>query len=299
MIGEVLGGTPIVDIKSSVGSLVILNADDWGRSPEINAAVVKAHREGVVTSASLMVTGEAFEDAVCLARATPTLAVGLHLVVVNGRAALPHKEIPHLVDGSGRFPDDPLRVGLHYAFSRAAQAELAKEVAAQFVRFAATGLPLSHVDGHQHLHVHPVVFNLLLPLAEQHGAYGVRLPRDDLWLALRHDRDRALVKVAWAVALALICRWCAHRMRGRRLVTPRRVVGVLQSGRMHEAYVVEVLRRLRSPAELYFHPSLAEQREALGPNRGDLATLLSPAVRQAIAVRGLRLTTYQGLYEVR
>ena len=278
---------------------VVINADDFGRSMAINAAVMRAHREGVLTSASLMVTGDTWEEAEGLAHATPTLAVGLHLVVVNGRAVLPHKAIPHLADGSGRFPDDPLRAGLYYRFSLAAQAELARELAAQFARFAATGLPLSHVDGHLHLHVHPTVFNLLLPLAEGYGAGGVRLPRDDLSLALRYDRRQASAKIAWAVALGLVCRWCQSRLRGRRLAVPRRVYGVMQSGQMQEAYVVEVLRHLRAPtAELYFHPSTSAQREALGPNPGDLETLLSPTVRQVIAERGLCLATHSTLEEV-
>jgi chitin disaccharide deacetylase len=277
---------------------LVLNADDFGLSADVNKAVVQGHCEGVLTSASLMVTGEAFEDAVRLARATPTLAVGLHLVLVDGRAALPQAEIPHLVDGSGRFPDSALRAGLWYGFSRAARAELAREVEAQFERFAATGLPLSHVDGHQHLHVHPVVFDLLLPLAERYGARGVRLPRDDLWLALHHDCRRVAVKVAWAVALGLVCRRCAARLRGRRLGAAQRVYGVMQSGHMGEAYVVDVLRRLQGPlAELYFHPALVGHDDDLGPNRGDWVTLLSPAVRGAIAERGLRLTSYSALKE--
>lgn len=279
---------------------VIFTADDWGRSPEINAAVAQAHHKGVLTSASLMVTAEAFEEAVDLARAMPTLAVGLHLVIVGGRSALPHKDIPHLVDSGGRFPDDPLRTGLRYAFDRAAQAELGREIAAQFERFAATGLPLSHVDGHQHLHIHPVVFNLLLPLAEQFGAHGLRLPRDDLWLALNYDRRQATTKLSWAIALGLVCRWCASRLGNSRLLTTRRVYGVMQSGQMRETYVVKVLRRLSGPAaELYFHPSLGEQREALGPNSGDLATLLSRDVRGVIAERGLQLATYPTLETVK
>ena len=278
---------------------VVINADDFGRSIAINTAVMRAHREGVLTSASLMVTGDAWEEAVALAHDTPTLAVGLHLVVGNGRGVLPHKDIPHLVDESGRFLDDPLRAGLHYGFSLAAQAELAREVTAQFDRFAATGLPLSHVDGHLHLHVHPTVFNLLLPLAQGYGAHGVRLPRDDFSLALRYDRRQAMAKLAWAIALGLVCRWCQRRLRGSRLAVPRRVYGVMQSGQMQEAYVVEALRHLREPTtELYFHPSTWPQREALGPNPGDLDTLLSPAVRQVIVERGMCLATYATLEEV-
>lgn len=279
---------------------VILNADDFGRSSDINAAVMRAHREGVLTSASLMVTGEAVVEAVALARATPSLAVGLHLVMVSGQAILPHKDIPHLVDSRGRFSDDPFGAGLHYFFSRAARSELARELTAQFDCFAVTGLPLSHVDGHLHLHVHPSVFGLILSLAEQYGARGVRLPRDDLGLALRHDRQQAGAKIAWAVSLAIVCGWGESRLRRHRLTAARQVFGVMQSGQMSEDYVMEVLYSLQKPsAELYFHPSKAPQTEALGPNPGDLATLLSPTVRRVIAERNLRLATYPALEEMR
>jgi hopanoid biosynthesis associated protein HpnK len=278
---------------------IIINADDFGRSAAINAAVIQAHRAGVLTSASLMVAGDAAAEAVALAHATPSLAVGLHLVVADGRPVLPSNAIPHLVDAAGRFPADPLQVGLRYWFSPTAQQELAAELAAQFERFAAAGLRLSHVDGHMHLHIHPTIFSLLLPLAEQHAAAGVRLPRDDLRLALRFDRRQAAAKIAWALALGLTCRWCERRLAGRRLAVPARVYGVMQSGQMREPYVVTVLRHLRqSSAEIYFHPSTAASDEILGPNPGDLACLLSPTVRQVLTERGLRLATYANLKEV-
>jgi len=275
---------------------VILNADDFGRSASINAAVIRAHRQGVLTSTSLMVAGDAVEEAVALARETPTLAVGLHVVVVNGPATLPPTQIPHLADSSGRFPNDPVRLGLLYLLNRTAREELAREMTAQFERFAATGLPLSHVDGHMHMHVHPTVFNLLVPLAEQYGARGVRLPRDDLWLALGYDRRQAGTKAAWAITYALLCRWCLRRIRDSRLAVTHRVYGLMQTGQMQEAYVVRVLRRLSVPtAELYFHPATEPSGEVLGPNPGDLAALLSPAVRRVIEERGLRLATYADL----
>jgi hopanoid biosynthesis associated protein HpnK len=274
-------------------SHIIVTADDFGRSPAVNAAIMRAHREGILTAASLMVAGDAWAEAVELARAMPTLAVGLHLVVSGGRAVLSPGEIPHLVGPDGLFPDDPLRLGLRYAFDRAAQRELAAEIAAQFARYAATGLPLSHVDGHQHLHVHPVVFNLLLSLAKQYGAHGVRVPADDLMFALRYDRRGAGAKIGWALGLGLVLGWCRRRARAGGLAVADRVYGVFQSGRMTEGYVMGVLRALKAPvAEFYFHPSLESLGEALGPNPGDLATLLSPAVRQVIEARGLRLATY-------
>src|ERR1043166_8184955 len=91
---------------------LLVTADDFGRSPEINRAVIRAHREGILTTASLMVAGPAADEAVALARQNPTLAVGLHLVVVDGPAVLPHEQIPHLTDLSDCFPDNPVRLGL-------------------------------------------------------------------------------------------------------------------------------------------------------------------------------------------
>ena len=108
----------------------------------------------------------------------------------------------------------------------------------------------------------------------------------------RCERRQAGVKIAWAVSLGLVCRWCARCLRGRRLAVPGRVYGVLQSGHMDTVYVVEVLRRLhKTPAELYFHPSTAARSAGLSPNPGDLQTLLIPAVRQAMTARGLRPAT--------
>src|SRR5439155_11651570 len=91
-------------------------ADDFGAAPEVNAAVVRAHRDGILTSTSLMVTGDAVEEAVRLARETPTHAVGLHLVLAQGRPAAPPAEIPDLVAEDGAFRPGPVTTGVRYAF---------------------------------------------------------------------------------------------------------------------------------------------------------------------------------------
>lgn len=275
---------------------IILNADDFGSSASVNAAVLRAHREGVLTSASLMVTGEAVEEAVSLARASPTLPVGLHLVAISGRGCLPPSEIPHLVDGRGFFPTDPVATGLRYFFSKTSQRELARELRAQFDCFASTGLSLAHVNGHLHMQMHPTLFNLIVPLAQDYGAPGIRLPHDDLRAALAFDRQSAGSKITQAVIFGLLVRWARARLRSSPLLTTERVYGFLQSGRMHEDYVLSLLRRLDvATAEFYFHPTTALTSESLGPNPVDLATLLSPAVRQTIEERGIRRVTFPAL----
>lgn len=277
-------------------SQVIVNADDFGRSSEINHAVIRAHREGVLTSASLMVTGDAVDEAVKLAWETPTLAVGLHLVVIDGRAVLPPAEIPNLVDENGLFSKNAVRAGFHYFFHKQARVELAREIAAQFERFAAWGLPLSHVDGHCHLHLHPTAFNCLLPMAAHYGARGVRIPCDDFWLAVRCDASRLGTKIAWTVAFALLSCWCRSRLRRFPLFAVERTYGLLQTGRMHEAYVLKLLRHLGDcTAEIYFHPTTGPGSDAWGSNPGELETLVSPVVRRTLREQGVQLTTYSAL----
>ncbi len=277
---------------------LIFNGDDFGRSTSINAAITQAHEQGVLTSASLMVTGEAFHDAVQRARAHPTLAVGLHLAVMGARGAAPRAEVPHLLDGQGRLPDDVFLAGVRYFFSPVLRRELQREMTAQLDRFVDTGLPLAHVDGHYLLHLHPTVFSLLVPLAEQYGAPGIRLPRDDLRLTFSLNRTRAASKVAWASVYAVLCWLAERRLRRGALAYTDRVYGLLQTGRMHELFVLGLLQRLPAAvhsAELYFHPSTQEDADPYGPNPGDLAALLSPKVRQAVSDRGAQLATYAAL----
>ncbi len=277
---------------------VIFNADDLGDSRAINAAIFQAHRQGVLTSASLMVAGEAAEEAVALAREYPTLAVGLHIVMVDGRPALPPQEIPHLVGLDGRFPQDAVALGLRCFFSRTAQAELAAEIEAQFRLYAQTGLPLDHVDGHYHLHLHPSALRVILPLAQRYGARGFRLPRDELWPALRWSRRQAATQVTWAAIFALLNRYVLRKMRPFPLVTTERVYGLFHSGRMEEGYVIRLLERMRaSSAEFYLHPSTQPPQKPFGPNPGDLETLLSPRLREVLQRRGVSLCSYRMLAE--
>lgn len=276
--------------------LLIVNADDFGSSKAVNRAVVEAHRHGILTSASLMVTGAACEDAVRLAGEHPDLAVGLHLVLLHERAAAAPGRIPRLIDGSGRLPRDPVIFGLRLAADARLRQEVATEIGAQLDRFAATGLRLSHVDGHLNFHMHPAVLPALARGAAAQGARGIRLPRDELALAWRHGHDRLAVKLTWAAAFGALSAWAEPRLP-RRMRAADRVFGLFQSGCVTPAYVLDVLRRLHGlgSAELYLHPSTEAGTEPLGPNPGDLATLLDPTVLEAIRVAGVRLVSYEDL----
>lgn len=272
----------------------MVTGDDFGFSRGVNRAIIEAHERGVLTSASLMVTGDAREEAVRLARAHPRLAVGLHLVVASGKAVLPPEEIPHLVDPSGRFRSSPTRAGLAYQFRPAARAQLRREIRAQLERFRETGLPLAHVDGHLHLHVHPVVLDVLAQLSAEFGIGTVRLPSEELGLALELDGGGVAAKVLWSSVFGLLRRRGARRLQAAGVAVADRVYGLHHTGRVDERYLLSLVPRISAEwSEIYCHPALPLEGE---PDNGppgagpvELAALLSPRVRAAIDAAGLVL----------
>lgn len=292
---ETRGGKGLVAMSHRIEApqQLIFTADDFGLNQEINIAVIRAHREGILTSASLMAGSPAAEDAVKLARQTPTLSVGLHVVVVDGRAVLSPAEIPDLVDSSAYFPKEPVRLGFCYRFSVRAQAQLAKELRAQFERFAGFGLPLSHVDGHLHMHMHPVVLNMLLPLIAEFGPCGLRVPRDELGTSVAHNRRHLPARVTRTIAMRLLSRHCLRLLGNLPIAYTDRVYGIAESGCITEAYVLDRLQHLEvASAEFVFHPTMGPALDRLGPNPGDLTILLSPQVRREIEQRRFLLTSY-------
>ncbi|HSB09263.1 MAG TPA: hopanoid biosynthesis-associated protein HpnK [Blastocatellia bacterium] len=276
---------------------LIVNADDFGASKQVNEAVIRAFKEGVLTSASLMVTGEAFDHAVMLAKENPGLAVGIHLVTVVGRSVLPRSEIPSLVDEHGNFSNDPNGAGLRYFFSPRARRELRKELAAQFEKFQSTGLPLSHIDGHLHLHVHPVIFNAALELGSKYRARRMRVPVEERALALGFDRTSLLRKTVHSVLFGALAWYMKKKLRERGFAFPERVYGNLQSGRMSEPYFLYVLDNLTSGiSEIYFHPAAYAADKLLNDAERqcliEFEALTSKRVKERIKQTGVELANY-------
>jgi hopanoid biosynthesis associated protein HpnK len=279
---------------------LIVNADDFGASEEINEAVIRAFKEGVLTSASLMVTGAAAEQAVKLAKDNPGLGVGIHLVTVVGRSVLPQSEIPTLVDRDGNFSNNPTAAGLKYFFMPRARRELRKELAAQFEKFHATGLRLSHMDGHLHLHVHPVIFNAALELGSKYGCSHMRVPVEERGPALEFDRSHVIQKSIFTILFGGLARYMTRKLRERGFTYPTRVYGNLQSGRMSEGYFLYALEHLEADAsEIYFHPAVYPDDKSLNSDECqasiEFEALTSKKVKDRIQALGIRLINYADL----
>ncbi len=278
----------------------IINGDDFGFSSGVNQAIIQAHEQGVLTSTSLMVTGDAAHEAIASALTHPDLAVGLHLVLVCGRSVLPPAQIPHLVDSNGNFPNDPLLAGLRYQFNRAARQELRREIIAQLEKFRSCGLTLSHVDGHLHMHAHPVVLGILVELADEFNIKVIRLPSEELGLTLKLDRSRWLNKLVWFGIFSGLRRYGESLLKSKGIGFANRVYGLLQSGGMTKEYLLGLIPQLRADlVEIYSHPAIAIANQPLngppGAGEAELAALLSEQVREALANNGFELTNYSHL----
>jgi hopanoid biosynthesis associated protein HpnK len=268
---------------------LIVNADDFGRSPGINASVIQAHQAGILTTASLMVNEPSCAEAVRLAKANPRLGVGLHLSLLCGRAGLAVNQIPGLADARGNFTNSPARAGLRYFFLPRLRLQLRAEIRHQLEAFAATGLDLDHVNGHLHLHLHPTVLDLLLELAPEFRIQRIRLTRDPLRLNLSLESDHFWYRFSHALIFGALSHRARVRFDRQGVRYPDRVFGLLQNARVTEDYLLKLLPVLPTgDSELYSHPSLDEFK-------AEHEALVSPAVRREVDAQEIQLIRYQDL----
>jgi len=234
----------------------VCTADDFGLALPVNEAVEEAHRHGILTSASLMVTGVAAEDAVMRAHSMPALGVGLHLVLVDGCPALAPEEIPDLVGSDGRFHRDPITIGARIFFQPRLQQQVEREMRAQFELFFATGLKLDHVNGHHHFHQHPSIVGMLARMAPDYGIGCVRWPVEPPLVSWRAQRNRPIARFAtWLFSAARLL-GMRHRLEGAGIRCNHHLFGLLDSGNMTLARVERFLDELpEGVTEIYCHPA--------------------------------------------
>jgi hopanoid biosynthesis associated protein HpnK len=268
---------------------LIVNADDFGRSHAINQAVIRAHREGVLTTASLMVNETAADEAVALARQNPGLGVGLHLALVCGRSALPPSAIPDLVDSQSQFSTRPVVAGFRYFFSAGCRAQLRDEIAAQFEKFRSYALPLDHVNGHLHMHLHPAVLKILCENAGPWGIRAMRFTRDPLLLNARIAPGRWFYRLSHAAIYQILSARAEPRLRRNNIRHTRAVFGLLQNARVDAGYVAKLLPLLPAgDSELYSHPSPDQFKN-------ELDALVNPSTRALVRQLGIQLIRYEDL----
>ena len=261
---------------------LIVTADDFGAAPEINEAVERGAREGVLRAASLMVGGAAAKDAVARAKRWPGLRVGLHLVLVEGRALLAPASLPDLTGPDGRLRTDMARLGVEIAVRSRVRRQLAQEIDAQFAAFAETGLALDHVNTHKHYLLHPVIAGLVLEIGARYGMRASRAPIEPRSVLRAVDPSGdpgpAFITRPWAELVR-------SRFRKAGVLMADNVFGLAWSGAMTPQRVAGIVERLPPGlSEVYLHPALTSAFDGAVPAyryADEFAALIDPVVADA------------------
>ncbi|MSU36657.1 MAG: ChbG/HpnK family deacetylase [Pedosphaera sp.] len=272
---------------------LIVNGDDFGLSSDVNRAIIRAHREGILTSASLMVTGNACDGAIQLARENPDLGIGIHLVLVCGKSILKPSEIIGLVNQRFEFESRAVRAGIRYYFGKSIHQFLRQEINSQFAEFRLSGLLLDHVNGHLHFHLHPTIFDILKRDFKAWNIRAMRLTRDPLLTNLRLSAGRYFYRISRAAIFSRLSGRAVAAMDRRGIAHTDRVFGLLQDGRITEKYLLNLLDNLwPGTFEIYCHPDEDEHLH-------ELEALCSPRVKAKIEELGIELIRYQDLVKPR
>ena len=237
-----------------------------------------AHQDGILTAASLMVAAPAAQDAIARARRLPRLRVGLHLVLVEGRPLLPPQRLPDLVDQTGRFRSDMVRLGFDIFARPSVRRQIAAEIEAQFEAYRATGLALDHVNAHKHFHLHPTIADQMIAIGRRYGLRGLRVPIEPAGVLAEVEpsarRSPAYLTAPWAALLA-------RRARRAGLQVPDAVFGLAWSGAMTQPRLSGLLRHLpEGSTEIYLHPATSGGFEGHAPGyryADELAALMAPS----------------------
>lgn len=287
---------------------LIINADDFGLCSGVNRAIIEAHRKGVITSASLMVNLEGFDEAVDLARLTPSLDLGIHITLADVRPLCPPEQIPSLVDRRGYFLRRRRLLALLLR-RKIQRSDIEREILAQVKKFLNTGLKTSHIDGDQHVHIFPVIRSIALDIARALGV-AVRIPAERIIWRGGHLED---VPLAFFVFLAktglrVLSRSLRRACQTRQIPTNdyfTSLFGMLPRRTPCPDDFVKLANTVGSGiTELMVHPAFTEEsvvqfwggRENLAVDRErEFYALIGSDFINAIRRNGIVLSTYSAL----
>ncbi|QQS48361.1 MAG: ChbG/HpnK family deacetylase [Acidobacteriota bacterium] len=278
---------------------LIVNADDFGLTRGVNRGIVEGHLEGIITSTTLMVNMPAFDEAVELARATPSLGVGLHFNITQGRPVSPPEAVASLVDQSGNFPGSPVTLMWRQLAGRLDRREIETELKAQIERMRSAGLHPTHIDTHKHSHAVPVVLEAIIEVARDYSIPALRRLRQpvDLTNGLRSLRNFA--QSLGAAALGALCRLQEERLVRSGMAKTRAFYGISQTGLWDSAWLLRLISELpQGASELMCHPGYddadlrSSETRLTVSRRRELNLLKDHEILQAIRTHDVELISY-------
>lgn len=275
---------------------LLVNADDFGRHVLIDQAVKRCVEEGCLRSATLMPGGKAFDDAVEVARCHPELGVGIHLTLVNGFPVCEAKDIPSLVTKEGVFFDNHVEFVKHFLKGQIAMEDVRRELMAQAAKMEKTGLPLTHVDSHQHMHMLPGVIDISLDVAASLNLDAVRISRTPLFTAFA-----GMGQLIGRLGLFTLSELSLRKAKRRHFRVPDHFEGIVAGEAVHEGHFLHILKDLRTgTTEVMMHPGTDNSRLIPACDwehdfEAEMQAIVSPKVRRMIADKAVKVVNYRDL----
>jgi len=284
---------------------LILNADDFGMTLGVNQGIIRAHRDGILTSATLMANGLAYDDAVVQAKTVPELGVGCHLVLIGGKAVAPLKQVKSLADADGNLPQSLPSFVARLSAGLIRTGAIEHEFRAQIEKIRSSGIVVTHLDTHKHTHAHPKVMEALARVAKQLGITRIRKPMENLrdsWRTTRSARADGTGHTAELVAAAAaraVTPWFKAISRKYGLRSPDHFLGLAMTGSLGPAPLRRMIETLPDGStEIMLHPAVRDDALAQSGSRLqmqrelELQALIDPGVKSALAERDIRLISY-------
>ena len=235
---------------------LIVNADDFGLHPLINAGIIKGHQEGFITSTSLMPSAPCWQEAVRLAKENPRLGIGVHLTLVGSvPSVLPKEQVSSLLDDDGLFLPDYVAFAKRYYSGAVKKAELEAELRAQLERALSCGVNITHIDSHQHTHVLPGINSLVLKLSNEYNIIRVRIPKEGYLFT--GGFQTGVGRLIGRSGLSFCADMAALRADSLGLRHPQHFYGMLAGGHLNAQLIANILRQLpEGVSEIMTHPGL-------------------------------------------
>ena len=287
---------------------LIVNADDFGLTEQVSRGILDAHREGIVTSATLMANGGAFDAAVSMSRRAPRLGIGVHLNLTEGEPVSPVLRIPSLVDRSGRLHSTPGRLLQALVRRQVSLADVETELRAQINKVFRAGISPTHLDGHKHVHILPGVSEIVIRLAQEFSIPSVRCPQEEapafasLLRAGRNSGVAAAKQYVVGRAVSRFARGFKLKLAEAGLLFPAHFHGLTQTGFLDARSIQSILDDLpEGISELMCHPGYADARlvetgtRLLAQREIEVQALKAFHVRKLLVDRGIRLASYREL----
>ena len=288
--------------------MLIVNADDFGLTEKVNQAIVQGHRNGIITSTTLMANGMGFNSAVALAHATPELGVGIHLNLTTGKAISCPSRIHGLVDAQGLFCNTPEWLVAKLVTGKLSLSQVEQEFRAQILKVLNAGIMPTHLDGHKHIHLFPPIFELVIRLAKEHGIPGVRCTREPALglLELLRRNSSASVQVLrgylLACVLSLVSVKLGAKLQRARLKFPSHFFGIAATGFLDADTLRTIICHLpQGTSELMCHPGYVDSdltsthTRLLKQREREIQAMIHPEFKQLVVQHGIELINYRHL----